>query len=249
MNLIDSAADLFTRVRRRLGGVTPNYRQLLFDELQVCIEGRSVKRVLEIGPRDCEDTQRLLNLSPSQLVLVDLPDKQERVSQLVSDLKAPNVTLMIGNIMYDSTFESIEPFDLVWCTGVLYHNPEQLRMVRRLFDLTKPGGLLVLESATARRRQTRDQSCVEIWHRLDKVEHRRHHVSQNVTHLPSRLAIQAWLEMVGYVDVQASSCHRRVLRALQRTRAAFIARRPIDDPEKSTYYSIVGLDYQIGKSR
>ena len=33
----------------------------------------------------------------------------------------------------------------MWCTGVLYHNPEQLRFVRQLFDLTAPGGHLVLE--------------------------------------------------------------------------------------------------------
>src|SRR3989442_11286959 len=43
---------------------------------------------------------------------------------------------------YTTLFRSsrLEPFDVVWCTGVLYHNPEQLRMVRRLSDLLKPGG-------------------------------------------------------------------------------------------------------------
>ncbi|MBT7665825.1 MAG: hypothetical protein HN608_12970, partial [Rhodospirillaceae bacterium] len=47
--------------------------------------------------------------------------------------------------------DDLLPFDLIWCTGVLYHNPEQLRMIARLFDWTAAGGHLVLETATAPR--------------------------------------------------------------------------------------------------
>jgi chemotaxis methyl-accepting protein methylase len=56
-----------------------------------------------------------------------------------------------ANLMYSETVSRLDPFDVVWCTGVLYHNPEQLRMVRRLFDLVVPGGVLALESATTAR--------------------------------------------------------------------------------------------------
>jgi hypothetical protein len=54
--------------------------------------------------------------------------------------------------------------------------------------------------------------------------------------------------MVGYTEVQPSTCHRYVLRALEQTRGAFIAQRPADTAS-SVYYSIVGLDYEIGKAR
>ena len=65
---------------------------------------------------------------------------------------------------YDKMFDEIEPFDLIWCTGVLYHNAEQLRFIRQLFDATAPGGHLVLESAIARPPGTRNANCVEIWY-------------------------------------------------------------------------------------
>ena len=52
--------------------------------------------------------------------------------------------------MYSDVVRALPAHDLVWCAGVLYHNPEQLRMVRLLYDLLEPGDVLVLESATTR---------------------------------------------------------------------------------------------------
>lgn len=246
---INSLLDLGTRVLRRLTGRRgPDYRELLFQDLRTKLAGKRPLRILEIGPRDGEDTKRLLTLNPDVLVLVDLPDKEARVRQWCAELGAPNIELIIANIMYDEGCAALEPFDVVWCTGVLYHNPEQLRMIKRLFDFTRRGGVLVIESATARRRQLLDENCVEIWYGVPKATHSAHHVSVNVTHLPSKRAIMSWLGMVGFEDIRSSDCLRRVLRKLGRDRAAFIAQRPEHDVN-AAYYAIAGLDYQIGKAR
>lgn len=246
---IDSLLDLATRVSRRLTGRRgPDYRELLFQDLRTRLAGKRPLRILEIGPRDGEDTERLLTLNPDVLVLVDLPDKEARVRLWLAKLGAPNIELTIANIMYDEECADLEPFDVVWCTGVLYHNPEQLRMVKRLFDFTRRGGVLVIESATARRRHLRDENCIEIWFGVPKATHSAHHVSVNVTHLPSKRAILSWLDMVGFEDIRASDCLHRVLRKLGRDRAAFIAQRPQHDV-KAAYYAIAGLDYEIGKAR
>ena len=245
--MFSAILDLPARIRYRLQGGAPDYREFLFDELARRLDGRDVSRILEIGPRDGIDSRRLLKLNPKRLVLVDLPDKQERIQGWIGQLPADKVELIIGNIMYDDQARNLEPFDVVWCTGVLYHNPEQLRMIRQLFEYVKPGGLLVLESATARRRGMRNEACVEIWHNVDKSVTRRHHVSSNITHLPSRQAIRAWLEMVGFADANLSPCHRRVTRRLGEDRAAFIAKRP-EVKRVRGYYSTVGLDYDIGKA-
>lgn len=246
---IDSLLDFTTRVARRLTGQrAPDYRELLFKDLSTKLAGKRPLRILEIGPRDGEDTKRLLSLNPDTLVLVDLPDKEARVRAWLRELNATNVELIVGNIMYDENCSDLEPFDVVWCTGVLYHNPEQLRMVKRLFDFTRMGGTLVIESATARRRQLRDQNCIEIWYGLPKATHSAHHVSVNVTHLPSKRAILSWLGMVGFEGIQSSDCLHRVLRKLGRDRAAFIAHRP-DYDVKAAYYAAAGLDYEIGKAR
>ena len=140
-------------------------------------------------------------------------------------------------------------FDLVWCTGVLYHDSEQLRMIRRLFDTLKPEGVLVLETATARRLFSRFGCGVEIWHGESACQHRRHHVSRNVTHLPSRKAVRAWLSLVGFQSVKASSCFWRTSLGLHFNRAAFLARKPkSEESQVGIYYAHAGLAYAVGKS-
>ena len=53
-------------------------------------------------------------------------------------------------------------FDLIYFTGVLYHNPEQLRFIQKLYDKLNYGGVLVLESATTRKRKLINENVVEI---------------------------------------------------------------------------------------
>lgn len=240
--------DLPGRVMRHFSGTRPDYRAYLFEDLMARLGGRRPARILEIGPKDGDDTRRLAGLAPQQLVLVDLPSQKDRVQQWLPGITEAPVELLIGNIMYDPVLDGAAPFDLVWCTGVLYHNPEQLRFVRQLFDLTAPEGLLVLESATARRARTRNENCVEIWHPPDEAVSSGYHLSINITHLPSRRAIESWMAMIGFDEVQRSNCHRRVSRGLGATRAAYIARRPATS-DTGTYYWNAGLDYRVGAAR
>jgi len=148
--------------RRLLGGPPPgDYRAYLFEEL-VALGGRRPARILEIGPKDGLDTQRLLGLDPERLTLLDLPSLEASNRGWLARLDMSRIEYVSANLMYSTAVSGLEPFDVVWCTGVLYHNPEQLRMVRRLSDLLKPAGVLVLESATTRRRRLRGANCVEV---------------------------------------------------------------------------------------
>lgn len=241
-------ADLPRRVLRRARKGSDDYRRFLFDELVVKLDGRTPRRIVEIGPRDGVDTKRLLTLQPEKLLLIDLPDKQKAVEAWSAELGSSAIELAIGNFMYDARFADLEPFDVVWCTGVLYHNPEQLRLVRQLFDCTAPGGLIALESATARRAATRRENCVEIWTDVPPEERRRLHVSANVTHLPSARAVRAWLEMVGYTDIQTSTCHARISNALAIARSAFLARKAAGSAG-ATYYAAQDLHFPIARAR
>lgn len=234
-------------VRRRVGGATKDYRQHLFDDLVAELGGAKPARILEIGPKDGKDTARLLQLDPDRLLLVDLEDKKALVESWYAKLERPNLELRYGNVMYDDWIAKAQPFDLIWCTGVLYHNPEQLRMIAKLRALLVPRGILVVESATARRRWLREENCVEIWYPPPQGEtKRRYHISSNVTHLPSRTAIESWLHLAGFEDIRLSDCHRKQSRSLARDRAAFIARR---SERPGIYYAVGGHDFAVGLSR
>lgn len=235
-------------VKRRILGAPLDYRACLFEELVAYLDGRRPARILEIGPKDGLDTRRLLTLDPERLTLLDLPRLEDSNRAWLSKLDASRVDYVSANLMYSTVVGRLEPFDVVWCTGVLYHNPEQLRMVRRLADLVKPGGVLVLESATTRRRRLREANCVEVLYPPSEKDKRKYHVSLNITHLPSARAIESWLTMVGLERVVRAGCHRRVSRALANARAAYLATRPLS-PRPALYYALAGEEgYELGKA-
>jgi len=243
-------ARVLRAVKRRLLGAPPeaDYRAYLFEELIVYLDGRRPARILEIGPKDGLDTQRLLGLDPERLTLIDLPRLEASNRAWLSRIDAPRIEYISANVMYSTVVSHLEPFDVVWCTGVLYHNPEQLRMVRRLHDLVRPGGVLVLESATTRRRRLRGANCVELLYPPSERAKRKYHVSMNITHLPSARAIESWLAMVGFERLVRSGCHRRVSRPLALARAAYLTTRPLA-PRPGLYYALAGDDgYEIGKA-
>ena len=237
-------------LRRRLLGGPPagDYRAYLFEELVDYLGGRRPARILEIGPKDGQDTQRLLGLDPERLTLLDLPRLEASNRAWLSRIDSSRTEYLSANVMYSTVVGRLEPFDVVWCTGVLYHNPEQLRMVRRLSDLLKPGGVLVLESATTRRLRLRAENCVEVLYPPSEKVKRKYHVSLNITHLPSARAIESWLAMMGLERIVRARCHRRVSRDLALARAAYLATRPLA-PRPALYYALAGDDgYELGKA-
>ncbi len=237
---------LFTTIRGWVVGERGDYRALLFQEACERIGGKRPARILEIGPKDGLDSRRLLGLNPESLTLVDLPRREAENATWLKNLDATKVQYLSANLMYSEAVLQLPPFDLVWCTGVLYHNPEQLRMVRRLYDLLQPGGLLVLETATVRNQRLRDENVVEIIHPVSEERRQREHLSANVTHLPSRRAVFSWLEMVGFRDIAESACHGPI--ATPRNRVAYLARKPLETKE-GTYYSLGDeAGFAIGKS-
>mgnify|MGYP001994967215 FL=1 len=223
------------------------YRRELFAEL-LSLSGDTNfqgERVLEIGPKDGLDSMRLASLQPREMILVDLPEKRANVDDWIHEIKCPH-RYVEANIMYMSVdeFVALGRFQLVWCTGVLYHNAEQLRFLRKLHHLLEPSGFLVLESATLRRPWfLRHGSLVQVHYPKTYRD------TGTITHLPTAAAIRAWLNMVGFTDINDSSCHRASDWRLPWYRYACICRRPADD-SAGGYYSKSGLNpsYLFGES-
>jgi tRNA (mo5U34)-methyltransferase len=173
------------------------------------------KRVLEIGPKHGEDTALLASLGPAEIVLVDLPEKAARIEEWLPSIPVPT-RFLAANLLYmpHDELESLGTFDLVWCLGVLYHNAEQLRLIRRLRKLTVEGGQVAVETHVLARRPFRDANVVQVqwprpWHGIETI-----------THIPSRRAVRSWLEMAGYGDVEVPP----ILRARKRAVLTGVAR-------------------------
>jgi 2-polyprenyl-3-methyl-5-hydroxy-6-metoxy-1,4-benzoquinol methylase len=143
--------------RRVVSRVDPRFAQeihedehrVVFDRLSRLgyLDELAGKRILEIGPKHGLDSLRLAGLDPAELVLVDLPEKTPLVREWLPQVQViANTRYVEGNLLYLSPSElgDLGKFDLVWCLGVLYHNAEQLRLIRRLRSLCT--GLVVIES-------------------------------------------------------------------------------------------------------
>ena len=184
------------------------YRVYLFEELLSLSGGRQSfleKRILEIGPKDGLDSKRLAALRPQELVMIDLPEKREDVQKWLAEIQCPHKYIE-AYLMYipNEEYLALGKFDLIWCTGVLYHNTEQLRLLRKLYKTLNQGGYLVLESATLRlAKELQDRPYVEI-HYPETYRN-----TGTITHLPSAAAIKAWLKMVGFQHVHDSSCFEK----------------------------------------
>jgi len=188
-------------------------------------------RILEIGPNHGADSRLLAHLGPSELVLLDLPEKDELVRSWLPEIEGLAPTRFVSaNLLYltPSELSELGSFDLVWCLGVVYHNVEQLRLLRRLFHLTRTGGAVVVESSTTRNRRLANKNVVEIhWPEPYRGE-------RTITHHPSRLALKSWLEMIGFADVRIEPVYSR---ATAWQRAVLTGTRP---PEPRPYLSYLG---------
>lgn len=167
------------------------------------------RRILEVGPKHGEDSKLLAGLDPSELVLLDLPEKSEAIRRWLPEVAARcPVQYVEGNLLYldREQIRQLGVFDLVRCLGVVYHNVEQLRLLRRLFHLCAEGGLVVVESATTRNRRLAGLNVVEL-HWPDAYR-----AVPTMTHLPSRRALASWIEMAGFSDVEVLDVYSRELR-------------------------------------
>ena len=134
----------------------------------------------------------------------------------------------------------LDKFDLVWCTGVLYHNAEQLRLLKRLYNLLSVTSILVLETAPTRNPILQNQCCVEIfWPETYKD-------TGTITHLPSKAAVNSWLEMVGFDAIKESDCYNKFNEDLKGQRVAYICQKNIDGGPAYYHKSGKNPEYPLG---
>jgi tRNA (mo5U34)-methyltransferase len=219
------------------------YRQILFNELLKKVNKQDIKRVLEIGPKDGADSLRIQSLNPEEIIFLDLPEKRNDSDSWLNNITSKHIYIT-GNLLYLKEIETLGKFDLIYCTGVLYHNTEQLRLLKKVYDLISDNGFLVLETATLRTTDPdiRNGNYIEVFY----PETYRN--TGTITHLPTASVVHTYLNMVGFSEVHRINCYK-VEPHLYEHRAAFIVQKKSSDCEGLYYHLNAQNDkYILGKS-
>jgi len=103
-------------------------------------------RVLEVGPKYGVHSLWIdRELEPSELVFSDFAADHELHERWVGELRCPH-RFVYGDLRSAQELLELEPFDLVFFLGVLYHSAHHLDLLAMLNRVTKLGGSMLLES-------------------------------------------------------------------------------------------------------
>ena len=104
-------------------------------------------RVLEVGPKYGLHALWLdQELQPSELVFSDFASDRHLHGEWVDRLDAPH-RFVYGDLRFADELLELEPFDLVFFLGVLYHSIHHLPLLGMLNRVTKLGGTMLFETS------------------------------------------------------------------------------------------------------
>lgn len=92
-------------------------------------------RILELGPFNGRHTVRLAQHCRQLLAVEVRPENVEATRQAVAAIGRRNVTVIEQNLEA-LEFATLGRFDLVWCSGVLYHMAAPWRLVHEIASVT-----------------------------------------------------------------------------------------------------------------
>jgi SAM-dependent methyltransferase len=103
-------------------------------------------RVLEVGPKYGVHARWIDSvLEPSELVFSDFASDKHLHAKWEDSLRSPH-RFVYGDLRERRELLQLEPFDLVFFLGVLYHSIHHLPLLGMLNRVTKPGGTMLFET-------------------------------------------------------------------------------------------------------
>jgi SAM-dependent methyltransferase len=103
-------------------------------------------RVLEIGPKYGVHARWLdRELAPAELVFNDFASDRHLHDAWVGEIRSPH-RFVYGDLREARELLELEPFDLVFFLGVLYHSAFHLELLGMLNRVTRLGGEMLLET-------------------------------------------------------------------------------------------------------
>jgi 2-polyprenyl-3-methyl-5-hydroxy-6-metoxy-1,4-benzoquinol methylase len=167
-------------------GVYP--REFMSECLKNDLANLADKRVLEIGPKHGIQTRFISENNPKEIVCVDLENKREAHQTWMHLI---NSTFKI-HYMDMFEYKDDDKFDVILFNGVIYHLEDQMLALKHLYSLSKPGGVIFFESATARNQENHDKNIIEVY--LPET----YRNVPTVKFVPSKLACKSMIEHAGW---------------------------------------------------
>ena len=148
--------------------------------------------VLEVGPKHGMHTKLFDELGAASFTLIELPEKRNQ-QHWIKDIKAPVKVFYEDLLRIDFSGPTTgNTFDVILFCGVIYHNTEQLRLLKKLRTVVHSDTVLVFESSTTRSDDLIDKNVIEVhWPKPYRD-------TKTVIFYPSKQACRSLLEMAGW---------------------------------------------------
>jgi len=165
-------------------------------------------KYFEVGPKHGLHTVAIDNYHPESITCVEAPNKF-RSNEIFSRQNGSWVGL-VKTEKFDfhyqdfSEYTANKTFDLLFYSGIIYHNIDQIGQLRKLHEIASPGAYLAFESSTTRTESLIDLNVIEVHHPPYSSMYR--DVETCLFH-PSKKACKSMLEITGWEIVDDSDNH------------------------------------------
>ncbi len=151
---------------------------------------------LEVGPKHGNHTLYVDKHQPQDITLVELPSKH---LEWARSLSSPTEVVYTDFLRFNKP--EGKQYGLMLFCGVLYHNTEQLRLLKKLRSFATNDAVLVFESATNRTPELQGKNLIEVFWPD------RYRGVPTLIFQPTKLACKSMLEIAGWQVIASSDDH------------------------------------------
>ena len=164
-----------------------------WERISSMIPQRTGMRIADVGCSNGYFLYKLATLNPEIAIGFDPVERcWLQFALLQSMLRVPNLAFLPMGILALDVFPSF--FDCILCMGVIYHQRDQALAVKKLYDATRPGGYVILESLVV---PTDEPLRITPPDRYAKM--------RNAWTMPSAALLKALFVNAGFQDVRVES--------------------------------------------
>ena len=147
----------------------------------------------EVGPKHGLHTLCINQYKPASITCVESPTKlkEERFNAWQKQL---NTNFKIVHEDFNIYFDD-KLYDLIFYTGVIYHNINQISQLKKLHSLASEDAYMIFESATSRNEKIKEENMIEVFHPPYSNQYRD---VKTISFLPTKLACKSMLELSGW---------------------------------------------------